>query len=197
MNLPNKISLARICMVPLIVFLYLFPLANIGIVLGEWSVMGTTIPIRDLIVLLFFAIASASDFVDGYLARKNNLVTSFGKFIDPIADKLLVNTMFILFAVVGEVPVVAVIIMIWRDTLVDGMRMQASSKGKVVAARFAGKLKTVLQMITIILVLLHGVPFTFLPFSITTVMIWLSTAVSVISGIYYFMDTKDVLLESM
>ena len=148
-------------------------------------------------MLILFAIASFTDFLDGNIARKRNLVTSFGKFVDPIADKLLVNTMLILFAVGNRVPIIAVIIMIWRDTIVDGLRMSASAKGKVVAAGMPGKIKTVLQMFAIIFVMLYDLPFAYLGIPMDQIFIWGATIASVYSGIVYFMKLKDVVMETM
>ena len=156
-----------------------------------------SLKITNVIVLVLFAAASITDFLDGYIARKHQLVTSFGKFIDPIADKLLVNTMLLLFAANGTAPIVPVLVMIWRDTVVDGLRMTASSKGIVVAAGFMGKVKTVAQMITIIVLLLNNLPFELLRFPMGELMLWFSMCVSVISGIAYFMQLKDVIMESM
>ena len=152
---------------------------------------------KNILVLIIFVVASITDFLDGYIARKHNLITSFGKFIDPIADKLLVNTVMIMFACNGMVPVVPVIIMIWRDTIVDGLRMNTASKGVVVAAGMLGKIKTVAQMITIILVLLNNLPFELLKFPMAEFMLWFSTLVSVASGISYFNQMKEHILESM
>ena len=165
MNLPNKLSMFRIVLVPVIACIYLFtdlPEAFGADVSGEHIAVSMTA----LLVLILFAIASFTDYLDGHIARKHNLITSFGKFIDPIADKLLVNTMFILFAVDGVVPAVFVLIMIWRDMIVDGLRMNASAKGKVVAAGMMGKAKTVLQMFAIIFLLLNNLPFAFVSHSV-------------------------------
>ena len=159
MNLPNRLSLVRICLVPLIVLIYLFPYAQFGIEVAELQFDFVALRITNIIVLILFILASVTDFLDGYIARKHSLITSFGKFVDPIADKLLVNTMFILFAASGTVPVLPVLIMIWRDTIVDGLRMNASEKGIVVAAGYMGKVKTVAQMMTIIVLLLNNLPF--------------------------------------
>ena len=150
MNLPNRLSLVRICLVPLIVLIYLFPYAQFGIEVAELQFDFVALRITNIIVLILFILASVTDFLDGYIARKHSLITSFGKFVDPIADKLLVNTMFILFAASGTVPVLPVLIMIWRDTIVDGLRMNASEKGIVVAAFNMGQVKTVDQMMNII-----------------------------------------------
>lgn len=196
MNLPNKLSIFRIALVPIILLIYIFPYAQCGIAMPEFTFGFVTLRLTNIIVLILFAIASFTDFLDGYIARKNNLVTSFGKFIDPIADKLLVNTMFILFAVKGITPIVPIILMIWRDMIVDGLRMNASSKGIVVAAGYLGKVKTVLQMITIILILLNNLPFELWRFPVSEIMLWFAAFVSVMSGVSYFMQLKDVILET-
>ncbi len=196
MNLPNKISLMRIALVPLLAIIYLYvdlPECFVFTVDNSYLILTFT----DLIVFLIFAIASITDFLDGSIARKYNLITSFGKFIDPIADKLLVNTLFILFAWSGEVSVVAVLLMIARDTIVDGLRMSASSKGKVVAAGILGKLKTVLQMFAIIVILLNNIPFAFFHIAMDQILLWASVIVSLLSGIVYFVKLKDVILETM
>lgn len=196
MNLPNKLSLFRILLVPVIAVLYLLPIEMDAVVLSFQGV-DVMIDPMDLIVLVLFAVASFTDFLDGNIARKRNLITSFGKFIDPIADKLLVNTMFILFAVSGVVSVIPVIIMIWRDTIVDGLRMNASKSGVVVAAGMAGKLKTVLQMFAIIFLLMHNVPFAFFHLPVADILVWCATLASVVSGIKYFMELKGIIMETM
>lgn len=195
MNLPNKLSMFRILLVPVIACVDLFYTGSTFV----WTVNGVqvTLPLVNLIVLALFAIASFTDFLDGNIARKRNMVTSFGKFIDPIADKLLVNTMLILFAVQGVIPVLAALLMIWRDMMVDGMRMNASASGKVVAAGMMGKAKTVLQMFAIIFLLLHNAPFAFVHLPVADILLWAAVAVSLLSGVQYFMQLKDILMESM
>ena len=197
MNLPNKLSCFRMLLVPIIVLIMIFPYAQFGIVLGNLNFGFVSLPILNLVVLFFFALASFTDFLDGYIARKNNLITSFGKFIDPIADKLLVNTMFVMFAATGIVSVIPVIIMIWRDTLVDGLRMNAAQKGTVVAAGFLGKLKTVTQMLAIIMILLNNLPFELVRFPMSDFLLWFATLISVASGVSYFMQLKGIIMESM
>lgn len=197
MNLPNKLSCFRMVLVPLIVAVWIFPYAQFNITIPELEISIVTLSLKNVFVLTLFFIASITDFLDGYIARKNNLITSFGKFIDPIADKLLVNTMFILFACMGIVPIAPVLVMIWRDTVVDGLRMNTASKGVVVAAGMLGKVKTVAQMITIILVLLNNLPFELLRFPMADFMLWFSMLVSVASGFSYFMQMKEHILETM
>lgn len=186
----------RILLVPIIACIYLFtdlPEAFGADVNGEHIAVSMTA----LLVLILFAIASFTDYLDGHIARKHNLITSFGKFIDPIADKLLVNTMFILFAVDGVVPAVFVLIMIWRDMIVDGLRMNASAKGKVVAAGMMGKAKTVLQMFAIIFLLLNNLPFAFVSLPVADILFYAAVAVSVASGAEYFLKLKDIVMETM
>ncbi|MEF9967274.1 MAG: CDP-diacylglycerol--glycerol-3-phosphate 3-phosphatidyltransferase [Longicatena sp.] len=195
MNLPNKISVFRIVLVPVIAGLYLF--YDGALIDITFNNVRVDITLGSLLVLVLFATASFTDYLDGSIARKRNLVTSFGKFIDPIADKLLVNTMFILFAVSGKISIIPVIIMIWRDMIVDGLRMNASASGKVVAAGMMGKIKTVLQMSTIVFLLLNNMPFAFFNLPITTILLWAAVLVSVASGIDYFIKLKDIVLESM
>ena len=197
MNLPNKLSCFRMVLVPLIVLVMIFPYAQLGIMIPEFEFGFVSLSLKNIIVLILFVVASFTDFLDGYIARKHNLITSFGKFIDPIADKLLVNTMFVMFAAMGIVPVVPVVIMIWRDTIVDGLRMNAAGKGKVVAAGLLGKLKTVTQMLAIIFILLNNLPFELVRFPLSDFLLWLATLISVASGISYFIQLKDIILESM
>lgn len=196
MNLPNKLSLFRIILVPLATLVYVFPYAQFGVDIIEFEFGFVNLSIINVVVLLIFCIASFTDFLDGYIARKNHLITSLGKFLDPIADKLLVNTMFILFVAKGVVPVVPVIVMIARDIVVDGLRMNASVNGRVIAAGYLGKVKTVLQMVTIIFVLLNNLPFELMRLPVTTFLLWLSTIVSVLSGYSYFSQLKDLVLAS-
>lgn len=196
MNLPNKLSLFRIVLVPVLVLVYIFPYAQFNIDVYEFRFAYTTLSLVDISALLIFVVASITDFLDGYLARKYHLITSFGKFIDPIADKLLVNTSFILLAFNGSVPIVAVIVMIWRDTIVDAIRMMAANKGKVMAAGMLGKMKTVAQMVAIIVCFLNNLPFALLPFPMDDFLVWFATCISVLSGFAYFNQAKDILLES-
>lgn len=183
-------------LIPIITLVYLFPYEAFGIELPTWEIGTVVLSLDKMIVLFLFIIASITDFLDGNYARKYDLVTTFGKFMDPIADKLLVNTMFLLLAVDGLVPVVAFILMLWRDTIVDGIRMLASGQGKVIPAANIGKAKTVTQMIAIILVLLGNIPFEFLGFPMATIMVWIATILSVVSGLSYVINAKDLIFET-
>lgn len=196
MNLPNKLSLFRIALVPVIVILFLTDgiMECFRIQTGTGDVVFS---LADILVFVLFSLASFTDFLDGHIARSRNLITSFGKFVDPIADKLLVNTMLILFAYTARISVVAVLLMIWRDMIVDGLRMNASAKGKVVAAGMLGKAKTVLQMFAIIFLMLKNLPFAFIGVPMDQILLWAATIVSLASGVQYFIQLKDIVMESM
>lgn len=191
MNLPNKLTMARIILVPVVVILYLC--MPDGATIN--AVSGMTI--KDLAIFIIFAIASLTDMLDGQIARRNHLITSFGKFADPIADKLLVNTLLILMVYTHQANVVAVILMTGRDLMVDGLRMVASQHGKVVSAGIYGKCKTVLQMLALCFLLLRNWPFAYIGIPMDQILLWLATCMSLYSGYVYFMKLKKYVLESM
>ncbi len=197
MNLPNKLTLFRIVLVPILALVWLFPYAEFDIYFLNLEVGNTSLSLLNIIVLVIFALASFTDFLDGHIARKHNLITTFGKFADPIADKLLVNVVLIIMAAKSMIPVVPVILMLARDTIVDGCRMIAAQNGVVVAAGFLGKLKTVLQMIAIILVLLNNLPFELIYLPMADIMIWFAALISVASGYAYFTQLKEYIFESI
>lgn len=207
MNLPTKITFSRIILVVLLV-IALFVLSlipNLNIPLIE----GTSINLGFLIVCIVFLVASLTDWLDGYLARKNNQVTALGKFLDPIADKLLVNSMVIfltapsIFApyATGQVATISVwcaIVLVGRDIIVDALRFIAAQRNVVIAANIFGKAKTVLQMVAIIVVLLNGFPFSYFDASwpvglhISDILVYLATLVSFISGVIYVIQNRHV-----
>ncbi len=197
MNLPNKLTVIRIILVPIMVLVWLFPYHLFGINLKVFSIGSVSLPLINIIVLVIFGIASFTDFLDGNIARKRNLITTFGKFADPIADKLLVNTTLIILVYKGAIPVVPVIIMLGRDIIVDGCRMIASQNGIVVAAGMLGKLKTVLQMLAIIVSLLNNLPFELYSLPINDLLIWFSALVSLLGGYSYFSQVKEYIFKSM
>ena len=192
MNLPNKLTMLRIVMVPVVVLIYLLIPQDFCVVLQT-----NGLALRDILAFLVFAAASFTDMLDGQIARKQHLITSFGKFADPIADKMLVNTLLILLVYTHQANVVAVLLMIARDLVVDGLRMLASQHGKVVSAGFFGKLKTVLQMFAIVFLLLKNWPFVYVGLPIDQILLWAATLASLWSGFVYFVQLKDYVLESM
>ena len=196
MNLPNRLTIIRIIMIPVIVLIYLFPYAQFGNETYIFNIQGFHLSVINVICLAIYVVAAFTDFLDGQIARKRNMQTTFGKFADPIADKMLTTTMFLLFISRGIIPVVPVILMICRDIIVDGCRMIAASNGKVVSAQMLGKLKTVLQMFTIPLILLNNLPFALWNLPVSTIMLWFSAFVSMASGISYFNQMKSDIFES-
>lgn len=192
MNLPNKLTVFRMILVPVIIVVWLLGIPNITI-----NILGSQFHLSHFICAILFIVASLTDMLDGQIARKNNLVTTFGKFMDPIADKLLVNTLLILLCYNHMISVLCVILMIARDLIVDAVRLMAAQKQIVMAAGPLGKIKTVLQMIAIPLLLVNHFPLGWLPFDVGTIMIWLATIVSIISGVDYFMKNKDMVFESI
>ena len=196
MNLPNRLTIFRIILVPLIVLIYIFPYAQFGWDMKTYMIGTHSISIVNIICLVIYALAAFTDFLDGQIARKKNMMTTFGKFADPIADKMLTTTMFILFVSRSLIPVVPVIIMICRDIIVDGCRMVAANNGKVVSAQLLGKLKTVLQMLTVALILANNLPFELWHLPVSTIMLWFSAFVSLFSGVSYFNQLKEDIFES-
>ena len=184
-NLPNKITIFRMLVVIAILVLSLLPKGN------TFNVFTIEHDYRSVSILVLFILGSFSDFLDGYLARKNNIVTTFGKFMDPIADKLLVNTLFIILTGLGQIHWIVVVIMIGRDIVVDVIRMIVVEQGTVIAASKLGKLKTVTQMIALILILAcPGVEF-------MVYFAYVAAVASLISGIDYFWKNKSVLLKDL
>lgn len=197
MNLPNKLTVTRVLLVPLLLFIYMFPYDMIQVEMPVYSIMNAQVSLINIVVLAIFFIASLTDYFDGRIARKEKLITTFGKFADPIADKLLVNTILLLLASDQTISIIIPIIMISRDTIVDAIRLVAANKQIVMAASPLGKVKTVLQMIAVALVLVNNFPFSYLNFPIDQILLWAATVVSVISGLNYFMKSRKMLTESM
>lgn len=210
MNIPNKITLSRILLVGMML-LALFAL-DIVYLVHPFAVPVFTdgahysINLVYLIAVIVFVIAAATDALDGYLARKWHQVTSLGKFLDPIADKLLVDS-FLLYLMLPHfglgtltIPLWCVIVMILRDLVVDALRFIAASKGTVLAANIFGKIKTVAQVIAIPMVLINDWPFSYFDGAwgygrIALIAIYLATAASLLSGIIYVVQNRAVLKE--
>lgn len=179
------------------IFFAVFPWANVGASSILTTLGNTGFTILDLILAILFVVGSATDAIDGKIARKYNLITDFGKFFDPLADKFLVNSALIFLACYGRIPALIIILMIGRDLAVDGIRFMAASKGEVIAANIFGKLKTVFQMVTIPFVMLNGFPFNYLfkehTYIFLDVLLSITCAMSLISGfIYLYRERKYI-----
>lgn len=196
MNLPTKLTISRIIFTVLIIILFLFPFHQMNFEFPMWSLNFKEVlevDSRYIIGGILFVIASLTDFLDGYIARKKGLVTDFGKFVDAIADKVLVNSVLIIFAVNGVISPIIPVVIIFRDTIVDSIRMLASKKGVVVAAGKAGKLKTACMMVGLTLVFFYNLPFEIWNIDVATVLLVIATVLSIYSGIEYYYNNKKVL----
>lgn len=196
MNTPNKLTMFRIFLTIVIIAILLFPLSAVGVDLKPIFINESlVVDIRYLIAGVLFIIASLTDFVDGYIARKYNLVTDFGKMMDAIADKILVNAILIILCAQGFIHPIIPVIIILRDTVVDSIKMIAGSKGNVVAASKLGKVKTASMMVGLVLTLFYNLPFELWNLRIADFLLILATILSVISGIQYYAVNRHLLFE--
>ncbi len=194
MNTPTKLTVTRIIMTFFMIFMLLFPFYDIGIKLPSFLIGGVYVKIEYLIAGAIFIIASLTDFLDGYLARKNNEVTDLGKMLDAIADKVLVNSALIILASKGFILTIIPVIIIFRDTVVDAMKMEAARKGKVVAAISSGKIKTASMMVGVTLTFFYNLPFEMINIRVSDFFLYFATVMSVISMCEYFKLNKNLIL---
>lgn len=190
MNLPNKITLSRICLIPIFIIIL-----SVSFNWGEIHFFHSVIPVNHFVAAILFMIASLTDWIDGYIARKYNLITNLGKFLDPLADKLLVTAALILLVEMNLAPAWIVIIILSREFAVTGLRLVAAGEGVVLAASNLGKLKTASQMLAIILLLLHNFPFGYTQFPLDTIMLYVALFLTVLSGYEYFQKNWHVMRE--
>ncbi|MBY0099276.1 CDP-diacylglycerol--glycerol-3-phosphate 3-phosphatidyltransferase [Mesobacillus maritimus] len=191
MNIPNKITISRIFLIPIFLVVMLAPFDW-----GEVSFLGTVMPITHLIGALIFIFASATDWVDGYYARKYNLVTNLGKFLDPLADKLLIASALIVLVELQLAPSWIVIIIIFREFAVTGLRAILAEGGEVVAANMLGKIKTWTQIVAISALLLHNIIFEMISLPFDDIALWVAMIFTIWSGLDYFIKNKAVFLNS-
>ena len=194
MNVPNRITVCRIILSIILLIIMIFPLEKVGLNFPEIMVSESfIIDSKFLICGVIFMIASVTDFLDGHLARKYNMVTDIGKVMDAIADKILVNGVLILLAYEGYISVVIPVIIVSRDIIVDSIKMVAGGKNGAIGASKAGKAKTMFMMIGITLLFFYDLPFSLLNFYPAKVLILVSTILSIISGIQYYEKNKKFL----
>ena len=192
MNLPNKLTILRVFMIPFFVIFMLLSVSGMDI--EEASVSVSSFTAYRITAVAIFCIASFTDFLDGYIARKQGLVTDFGKFMDPLADKLLVCSALILLTAEGSLPSWVVIIIIAREFIISGFRLVASDNGIVIAASWWGKFKTVSQMIMCIVLMLPGVPKLIGPV-VTGVIVAAAVILTVVSLIDYMAKNIKVITD--
>ena len=197
MNTPTKLTVFRIILTFIIIILLVFPWHSVGFEFPNYSISGvqTAVSLKFVISGVIFIIASLTDFLDGYLARKNNQVTNLGKMLDAIADKILVNSSLIILAFYGNVPVIVPVIIVMRDTFVDAIKMQAASQGDVVAAIKSGKYKTATLMFGIVFAYFYNLPFSlFMNFDVAALLLYIACILSIVSGVQYFIMNKKYFL---
>ncbi|MDD6387692.1 MAG: CDP-diacylglycerol--glycerol-3-phosphate 3-phosphatidyltransferase [Bacilli bacterium] len=196
MNLPNKLTMTRIFISIIIIAILLFPFDSMGITTTKFFINESlVVDIKYLIAGVLFIIGSLTDFLDGYIARKYNLITDFGKLIDAIADKMLVNSVLIILASTGTINAIIPVVVILRDTVVNSIKMLAASKGKVVAAIKSGKLKTACLMTGITLTLFYNLPFELWNLQVANILLLIATVLSIYSGVQYYILNKDLIFD--
>ena len=194
MNKANKITMTRIVMSLIIITIMLFPFDQVGLEFPTYILNGNiTINLKYIIVGFLFIIASLTDFLDGYVARKYNMVTDFGKMIDAISDKLLTNSVLIILACAGKISTIVTVVIVMRDIIVDSIKMVVGNKGAAVAAIGIAKVKTATLMVGITLTLFHNLPFELIPLRVSDFLLAVAAILSVLSGIKYYIMAKPYL----
>jgi CDP-diacylglycerol--glycerol-3-phosphate 3-phosphatidyltransferase len=187
-NIPNQITISRIFLIPVFMIFLLVPFGW-----GEIALLGTEIPVSHLIAAIIFIIAASTDWLDGYYARKHNLVTNMGKFLDPLADKLLITAAFVSLTGLDMFPAWAAVLILSREFAVTGLRLVASGEGEVIAASNWGKWKTVSQIVAASAIMLHNIIFEMLAIPFAEIMVYAAVILTLISGIDYFIKNKHVI----
>lgn len=196
MNLPNKLTISRIILSFVIIFILLFPIDATGIELPKLFIdEAIVIDLRYIIAGVLFIVASITDFLDGKIARKYNLVTDLGKMLDSIADKILVNSVLIILASSGFISPIIPVVIIVRDSIVNSIKMIAGNKGNVVAAIYTGKIKAACLMIGIVLTLFYNLPFEIWNIKVSDALLIIACVFAIISGVEYYNQNKKYIFE--
>ena len=194
MNLANRITMGRLVLAGIILLILVFPFHQIGFTWPTFLIEGgILIDTKYILCGVLFTIAAITDFLDGNIARSRGEVTDFGKVMDAIADKVLVNGVLIVLAIEGFIPVIVPVIIISRDTVTDSIKMIAGSKGPAIPASFLAKIKTIFMLVGIALVLFYNLPASLFNFAIGNYLILIATVLSVYSGIQYYTVNKEFL----
>ena len=192
MNLANKLTLLRVILIPFFIVCFYIP----NLVVNTISVNNYLIPYANLLGLVIFLLAAITDFIDGYIARKYNMITDFGKFMDPLADKLLVTAALLILLENGLIAGWVVFIILAREVIVTGFRTIAASKGVVIAAGWLGKIKTVVQFIMISTLLLLNYPFELFNWPVDQIFVALAVVLTVASGVEYIYKNLHIFDEA-
>ena len=192
-NVPTKLTFLRLALSLSIIILLLFPFYRVGFSFTTFLFHDILIDVRYILCGVIFVMASLTDYIDGYLARKNNQVTDFGKFSDAIADKVLVNSVLIIFAAQGFIPAIIPVIIIVRDIIVDAIRMNVATKGVVQAAKMSGKIKAACLMVGITLTFFYNLPFELFGLQVSKLFLYFGTLMSIVSMFEYCSLNKKAL----
>ena len=193
-NFPNKLTMMRIILSVVVLFILLFPWEMVNVSFKRYLINGTVIlDIKYVIAGVLFVIASVTDFFDGYLARKYNLVSDFGKVMDAIADKILVNGLLIVLCANGSIHPVIPVVIILRDTIVNTIKMVAGNNGDVVGAIKTGKFKTACLMIGLTLKIFGNFPMGLINIALDDFFLITATVLSIVSGVQYYMMYRKYL----
>ena len=196
MNKANKITVLRIILSFVIMFLLLFPFYELGISFPTYIYNGSIfVDLRYLIAGVLFIIASLTDFLDGYVARKYNMVTSYGKMLDAISDKILTNSLLIILSCNGMINPIITVVIVVRDIIVDALKMFIGNASEAVAAIPIAKVKTATLMVGIALTLFYNIPFELVKLRISDFLLVVASILSVISGVKYYMIAKQFIKE--
>ena len=195
MNVPNKVTICRIILSIILLIVLIFPLEGLGIDFPEIRLKNSFIvDSKDIICGIIFVVASLTDFLDGFLARKYNIVTDLGKVLDAIADKILVNGVLIVLACNGYISVIIPVVIVSRDIAVDSIKMIAGQKNGAVAASKAGKAKTALMLTGITLILFNDLPFSLMSIYPGKIIVMIATVLSILSGVGYYNKNRKYLI---
>lgn len=192
LNLPNKLTVIRICMIPVYIIV-----VGVSFDWGVITLAGTEVALSQLIGMIIFAVASLTDWLDGKIARSQGLVTNFGKFADPLADKMLVMTAFIMLVAQDKAPAWIVAVIVCRELAVTGLRLLLVEDGEVMAAAWPGKIKTATQMFAIIFLMINNAPFAAIGLPVDQLLLYICLGFTVYSGVDYFIKNAHVFKGSM
>lgn len=197
MNLPTKLTVLRLILTVVIIGLLSFPFYTVGLQFPKYDIGGIAVELQYIIAGVIFVIASLTDFLDGYLARKNNQITNTGKMLDAIADKVLVNSVLIILAAHGFINEIIPVVVVLRDIVVNAIKMEAASKGKVIAAIGSGKIKTATLMIGTTLTFFYNMPFEFIGLRVSDFLLYFACIMSIISAIQYYNLNKEIIFSKV
>lgn len=191
MNLPNKITMFRIILAFIMLVLLVFPFYAFDYEFPKYLIAGKVlVDTKYIIAGCIFVVAAFTDFLDGYIARKKNLVTNFGKTMDAIADKVLVNGLLIILAYDGFISVIIPVVIITRDIFTDSLKMVIATSGEAVGASITGKIKTIFVMVGLALILFYNIPFELVNIRVADILLLIGVVMSVVSAVEYFVRNK-------